>query len=204
MVTTKAPRSSSRDRTSARTAMNRQVGPSIVLSVLIVCFFAVALFQRDPPRSARAKSGRGETELSPRTASVSEDVRVKRSKELPEPSQPPKRIAARRDVKAHSPSGSGDASIAQVQPAPTRSRVVREAASIVNTGLKTADSAGLVRAPVSAFTVVQANETIRDVAVRVYGSSEHVGTLWRANRDALPLSDSPLSSGIVLRTPSVR
>jgi hypothetical protein len=30
--------------------MSRQAGPSIVLSVLIVCFFAVALFQRDLPR----------------------------------------------------------------------------------------------------------------------------------------------------------
>ncbi len=36
----------------ANTAMNRQAGPSIVLSVLIVCFFAVALFQRDPPRAS--------------------------------------------------------------------------------------------------------------------------------------------------------
>ena len=33
--------------------MNRQVGPSIALSVSIVCFFAVALFRHDPrPRTA--------------------------------------------------------------------------------------------------------------------------------------------------------
>jgi hypothetical protein len=31
--------------------MSRQAGPSIVLSVLIVCFFAVALFKRDLPRT---------------------------------------------------------------------------------------------------------------------------------------------------------
>lgn len=184
--------------------MNRRVGPSIVLSVSIVCFFAVALFQRDPPRSARARSGLGGTELSPHTASVTEDVQVNRSQELPSPPQPLKKEPARGDVQAHRGFRSEDRSIAQVQPAPARSQVAREAASIVTAGLQTADPVDLAREPVSAFTVVQANETIRDVAVRVYGSSEHVGTLWRANRDALPLLDSPLSSGIVLRTPSVR
>ena len=45
---------------SSHKAMSRQAGPSIVLSVLIVCFFAVALFQRDLPtrRSAQARSRR--------------------------------------------------------------------------------------------------------------------------------------------------
>ncbi len=36
--------------------MNRQAGPSIVISVLIVCFFAVALFPRDPKRSTSTAS----------------------------------------------------------------------------------------------------------------------------------------------------
>ncbi len=45
----------------------------------------------------------------------------------------------------------------------------------------------LVRQPDSAFTVVRGNETIQDVAVRIYGSNDHVGMLWRANRDALSL-----------------
>jgi hypothetical protein len=185
--------------------MNRQVGPSIVLSVSIVCFFAVALFQRDAPRSGRARSGPGDTKLSPpRTASVTEDVQVKRPTELPEPPQPLKDRDARRDERANRDPGSQNASIAHFPPAPARARGAKEAAPIVTAGFKSADSVDLVRQPDSAFTVVRENETIRDVAVRVYGSNEHVGTLWRANRDALPLLNSPLSSGIVLRTPSVR
>jgi len=184
--------------------MNRQVGPSIVLSVLIVCFFAVALFQRDPPRSGRAKSGLRETELSRQSATVTGNGDVKRSTEVPEPPQPLTAAGARQELVRHQAAGSEHASIAQVQPAPARSRSAREPASIVTTGLKTLDAAALEREPVSAFTIVQPNETIRDVAVRVYGSTEHVGTLWRANRDALPLMDSPIFSGIVLRTPGVR
>ena len=44
-------------------------------------------------------------------------------------------------------------------------------------------------------------ESLEDVAIRVYGSSDPVDTLWRANRDLLPHRDSPLSAGAVLRTP---
>jgi nucleoid-associated protein YgaU len=184
--------------------MNRQVGPSIVLSVLIVCFFAVALFQRDPPHSARARSGLGGTELSPHTASVTADVQVIRATERPELVQSSKVAGTLHAFESHRAAAPEKAAIARVQQASARSPAVSEASSIVTAGLKSADHVNPVREPVSAFTVVQANETIRDVAVRVYGSSEHIGALWRANRDALPMLDSPLSSGVVLRTPSVR
>jgi hypothetical protein len=52
--------------------------------------------------------------------------------------------------------------------------------------------------------VVEPNETIADVALRVYGTSEDADALWRANRDTLPRLDSPLSAGTLLRTPSLR
>jgi hypothetical protein len=205
--------------TTARTPMNRQVGPSIILSVLIVCFFAVALFQRDPPRSARARSGLGETEKSPRTASVIEDIQRKGSTATDEPRQP-RRAADARRLNA----GPGAAPNARVLPASARTQgkeaapivtaglkvaapvnLRREPASpIVTAGLKAAAPVDLRREPASAFIVVQANETIRDVALRVYGSSERAAALWRANRDALPVLDSPLSSGMVLRTPIIR
>jgi len=58
--------------------------------------------------------------------------------------------------------------------------------------------------PRSAFTVVERDETIGDVAVRIYGSIDAVDVLWRANRDFLPNKDSPLSPGTFLRTPTVR
>jgi hypothetical protein len=55
--------------------------------------------------------------------------------------------------------------------------------------------------PRSAFTVVQAAETIEEVALRVYGTTAEADSLWRANRDALPRRDSPLVAGMLLRTP---
>ena len=70
--------------------MSRQAGPSIVLSVLIVCFFAVALFQRDSPRT-RARGVRPQTRESvartsppapverTRTAQASDQVRTSRT-----------------------------------------------------------------------------------------------------------------------------
>jgi hypothetical protein len=60
------------------------------------------------------------------------------------------------------------------------------------------------REPRSAFTVVEADETIEDVALRVYGKAEKSERLWRANRDSLARKDSPLARGMVLRTPSLR
>jgi hypothetical protein len=58
--------------------------------------------------------------------------------------------------------------------------------------------------PDSAFTVVEPNERIGDVAVRVYGSIDATDALWRANRDLLPKRDSALLPGTFLRTPLVR
>ena len=60
----------------------------------------------------------------------------------------------------------------------------------------------VVRQPDSPFTIVEPNETLEDVARRIYGSGDHVDSLWRANRDALPQRNSPLSAGMVLRTPN--
>jgi hypothetical protein len=60
------------------------------------------------------------------------------------------------------------------------------------------------RQPQSAFTVVETNETIRDVALRVYGAADDADVLWRANRDTMPRRDTPLAPGTLLRTPMVR
>jgi len=60
------------------------------------------------------------------------------------------------------------------------------------------------REPRSAFTVAKAGETIEDVARRIYGTIDESVALWRANRDTLPSRDSPLSPGMLLRTPRVR
>jgi nucleoid-associated protein YgaU len=51
------------------------------------------------------------------------------------------------------------------------------------------------------FTSVQAGEKLADVARRVYGTATATRSLWEANRDQVALIDSPLPSGILLRTP---
>ena len=38
-------------------------------------------------------------------------------------------------------------------------------------------------------------ETLRDVAIRVYGSPDATDTLWRLNRDLVGRRDAPLPSG---------
>jgi nucleoid-associated protein YgaU len=68
-------------------------------------------------------------------------------------------------------------------------------------GSKTGERIEAARQPGSAFTIVDADETLEDVARRIYGSGAVVDSLWRANRDALARSDSQLSAGTVLRTP---
>jgi hypothetical protein len=51
------------------------------------------------------------------------------------------------------------------------------------------------------FTLSAEGETLRDVAVRVYGSTERTEALWRLNRDLVGERDAPLAAGTLLRTP---
>ncbi len=62
----------------------------------------------------------------------------------------------------------------------------------------------IARTPEAPFTMVEEGETLADVAARVYGSSDEVEALWRANRDLLKAVDQPLRPGAVLRTPARR
>ena len=68
-------------------------------------------------------------------------------------------------------------------------------------GSKTGERIEAARQPGSAFTIVDPDETLEDVARRIYGSGGVADALWRANRDALSRRDSQLSAGMVLRTP---
>jgi nucleoid-associated protein YgaU len=175
--------------------MNRQVGPSILLSVLIVCFFAVVLFQHDPPHGPRARD---------------------------QPGREPKVTHANRgpgrDPRGASAVGVGTSSISARQ-REVQARTVRVAAGqstavpISTQPVRSPDRSApparegrfdSVHQPDSGFTVVESSESIEDVAVRVYGSADQVEGLWHANRDALPRRDAPLAAGVVLRTPRVR
>ena len=83
------------------------------------------------------------------------------------------------------------------------SRAVRASGSQSVTAREATDAVRAAggRSARSAFTVVGSNETIADVARRVYGNADAVDALWRANRDVVPQPGAPLSPGMMLRTP---
>jgi hypothetical protein len=107
-------------------------------------------------------------------------------------------------VQTQTTAQSSASSLARAKPEVDRSIRAPAESSTDPDGPKPADRIGAARAPRAAFTVVSSAETIHDVALRVYGSTDGADSLWRANRDALPRRDSPLSTGMVLRTPNLR
>jgi hypothetical protein len=208
--------------------MNRQALPSIVLSVSIVCFFAVALYQRDPD----PRSGAGRTTPAKPEAGVGPTARAggagpgnaSRSSPTPTARSPadPGALTVRTDAPG---AARGIATVGgqtvndRVAGASDRERgavastaVIRMASNHPGRPLGSPSGSPPVAADSlrgaerrtnrTAFTVVGSNETIADVARRVYGNSEDAEALWRANRDVLPEPGSPLSPGMMLRTPA--
>jgi nucleoid-associated protein YgaU len=207
--------------------MNRQALPSIVCSVSIVCFFAIALYprdgetrklaQRDGPTTPRAGSPKrpGSPGGNPpggevRTRAISAGV-----SNIPVVSAAPVRQAATRQTAAtlgprelSRETGRGT-SRGRVNEAAAAVRVASARASQAETpsapakgrAESTPRSLGkLARAP---FTVVGSGETMADVARRVYGHADDVESLWRANRDVAREPGSPLAPGTVLHTPAM-
>jgi hypothetical protein len=188
--------------------MNRQVGPSILLSVAIVCFFAVALYQHDPPQTRDGRSRSRSADAIARSGSAPS----------PEPKGP---TSTRVDAveRVHAVSVRTERERQPVPPAvpsalrpslatatrPPGPSVHKRAAYPMGSDQATKGKPiEVARRPPSPFTVVEADESLEDVARRIYGSRIHVESLWRANRDALPARDAPLSTGLLLRTPVVR
>lgn len=193
-------------------AMNRQVGPSIALSVFIVCFFAVALFRHDPTRLSAGRtpkpsvSAADDSLRSARADHTSRPANLATSSIIDRATQTNGHI----DLAPELRSGQLAAATSDAPPS-----FVRTASAPLSHASKQPLTANLdsragrsqsrtTRRPNSAFTVVERNEHIDDVAVRIYGSIDAVETLWRANRDVLPNKDFPLAEGTILRTPVLR
>ena len=214
----------------------------MVLSVLIVCFFAVALFQRGicivfrvaeggDRRRARIPVARtspacpacrrhaicpGQRRDAPSRAAWSgrqRDVcQVLRTNptyngvdRTPSAVSAPvgfRRIDLGQPANAHAPPSAHGSDRPGEQIRQTSARATGRAPQAIAAGppQKTAPA----RSGRSAFTTAREFETIEDVSSRVYGSREHGDLLWRANRDTLPQRNSPLSTGMLLRTPSIR
>jgi hypothetical protein len=220
--------------------MNRQVIPSMILSVLIVCFFSIVLYERDKP-GALTRPLRGDPAPAVSSASTSQTVdkpsasSAAASKGPDSPKVvdegPPREIkgpvktetlpASTADQRAQSAPAPGQekaepvrcaeapavpAATATEGPGSAPSQVATRAADPVSRpkekpASRAAGSSPASTAHRSAFTTVQDGETLEDVTIRIYGSSDQVDLLWRANRDLLPRRNSPLSAGAVLRTP---
>jgi hypothetical protein len=191
--------------------MNRQVGPSIVLSVFIVCFFAVALFRHDQKRP---------TADGTRKHAFQGSASPEHSGSTPKPDFPAGLAATSNggamkpgpDIDRESTSRGGgpritiaDPNPPTIRPASVRSQRASEQPAAAKADFdKMPAQHRRMHQPHSAFTVVRREESIADVAVRIYGSTDAVEELWRANRDLLPERDSALASGTFLRTPNVR
>ncbi len=202
--------------------MTRQVVPSIVLSVLIVCFFAVALYQPDPPGPGqgvrRSKTG-GEiarTGSAPQASGRSSGARTRDvAPQAPDPAgrDTDRAASAPKDGTSGSPARSFT-TVANRSGRPPRNspgaRTDARRREPIDTDFGPPPTDARKRVPIDtdfgprrSFTVVRAGETLGDVARRVYGPAGEAGALWRANRDALQRRDSPLAVGMLLRTPEL-
>jgi hypothetical protein len=181
--------------------MNRQVGPSIVLSVLIVCFFAVALYQRDPPRPTHGSARSTAAGAIARSASTPPQGPSRPFSGQSESANLVKSVSGGSEIPARPIASTSDRSIATSQRVLARSSRAPDMDFVGPDGSKTGERIKPARRPGSAFTIVDPDETLEDVARRIYGSGGVADALWRANRDALSRRDSQLSAGMVLRTP---
>jgi hypothetical protein len=190
---------------SAPQAMTRHPLPSIVLSVSIVCFFAIALFQPDPPTPLRGVRRTPAGSERARFRSVAPAAGASTAAATSGMSQGPSKRSLPAIGGASNPrSADGtSASAATARPVSHRTRGPRENSDRESTAPQREHTHKGAVAPRAPFTVVKAGESLGDVSLRVYGTTGAAISLWRANRDSLERQDSPLAVGMLLRTPTI-
>jgi hypothetical protein len=163
--------------------MNRHVGASFTLSVMVVIFFAVALYPSDRKR-----------------ATVSLEPLASPSTTPPGPAGPPST--------APTPVVPSPETTPVSVPEPPRVAVLEQApgppereANAAPPRVRVISRTRAVSAPRSAFTVVSDGESLDDVAARVYGTTDRAEWLWLSNRDLIERKDASLRAGMLLRTP---
>jgi len=220
--------------------MNRHIIPSMFLSVLIVCFFSIVLYQRDKPEAVARPSGNeparavspappsqkvDKPAASPAAASKGPDspkvvdrgpaqqTRGPAKTETPpaKTADPPVQGSPAAGLEKAEPVRGAEAPAvptvtANDGPGPAPSPVATRSADPGSRPKEKPAGPAVGSAPAraahrSAFTTVQDGETLEDVTIRIYGSSDQIDLLWRSNRDLLPRRNSPLNAGAILRTP---
>ena len=185
--------------------MKEHAGLACALSVLIVGIFAIILHDKNPPPVA-------EKSLSARTSRATEPNRVpatycedsgsgREMHPAPRNPQPPTATAQPSPTPASVPSPNLETTgLTKLE---TTKVVAEDPPRSLATSPEPRETTPTARpTPVrTSFTIVQEGEKLTDVAARVYGSADSAESLWRANRDQVPLIDSPLPRGTLLRTP---
>jgi nucleoid-associated protein YgaU len=155
--------------------MDQHLGASITLSFGLVLVFAIVLYPPEPDRPSPA-------------ATVGAVVEPVGSRPAPTTPQPPVTLG---EPLAERPTPAD--SVPAPCPAPLRAEPEDDRAEPKDEPSATPTH--------EAFTRADEGETLRDVAVRVYGSPDVVEDLWRLNRDLVGSRDDLLPAGTLLRTP---
>ena len=155
--------------------MNENVGASFGLSVLVVVFFAVALFE---PEGGRPQRTAGETSAEPEPVEAHPPVPEPTRIEAPQAARPGPVAMTKRAIP-----------------------VAKKANPPVVAARRVEPKSLAPRAPAGPFTEALSGETLEDVAWRVYGSDRAVESLRKANRDLMRGEDVPLVAGALIRTP---
>lgn len=196
--------------------MNRHVGASFTLSVLVVVFFAVILYEPEHARLPARPSRHTSASTRETPPAPTPGVPISEATSAPPPEslgQPAVASAAEPFEPPADPSPPRRFPLRSAEPRPLRSPVARAAPRLpqpasddLEAGTrprirKTARRQSLSTVPRPAFTRVAAGESLSDVAVRVYGTPDAASTLWLVNRDLIDRRDAPLTVGMLLRTP---
>ena len=178
--------------------MNKNVSASFTLSVLVVGFFAVALYQPDTPirtSAARSKPVADANAVKAQAVIKTVGQPAPSPQASPAKAQPEPRVTLTR---------SRDVGVSQVQ---VTGRVDPPASNpAARARIDPKRPSGVLPAaakpePRGAFTSVRAGETLADVARREYGTGANAAVHWTANPDLIERRDSPLRVGTMLRTP---
>lgn len=195
--------------------MVEHAGVGCALSLAIVAGFAILLHEQPvvPPMAEAAQPAPADTPAEPPARVVLDAKPPARVGNHPEPSPPPPppppqtladHPAPPPTRPASAPNSSRRASVALIETAavvPRPSAVPAPAAALAPAPARRRAEPERPRIPASSFAEVLADETLAEVAVRVYGTARVAENLWRANRDQVVDRSGALVAGTWLRTP---
>jgi hypothetical protein len=167
--------------------MDQHLGASITLSFGLVFVFAIVLYQ--PEHAPLSRAG---PEIAAR----------KPEHPPPAPPAPLPALSPTEPLTVRPTQATFGSDAGEMRPIAAASRIERAAARPPPSSARVgARRSAAVLPPTAGFTRVLEGETLRDVALRLYGSSEEAESLWRLNRDLIRRKEGTLPAGTLLRTP---